>query len=333
MAVFHRKEPTVVGPAPGSSAQPPGALGRRRRRAEEVDPSRMVRALAAAATHLVVLVESDGTIADIGPACHALLGYERDELVGENIADYLHSEDLGLALSILDSEMQTPTSGIPASAADLAGDYRLLHADGRWVPFEFVPQNLLADPDVAALLVVGRPVAARYALERGLGRLAVDGGGRAGVIHFVEHLDLRLPGSVASVYVGPPHEEWIGGRAAMALTGEHGPWTRAMKNAEPVSVDLTSGDPASGSGLDPALVEVARSAGFVSCWALPLPVPRPRTSLNPTVRPDDEPWYPIGCLVVWSRQATGLSVALASALDWVGGLVELAIRRWPAPGA
>lgn len=317
MSVFHRRDTTLG----------PGALGRRRRKPEEVEPSRMVRALGAVTTHLAVLVEAGGTVADITPSCLPLLGYEREELVGENIADYLHSEDLGLALSIIESETHAPGHGPVSTAADLAGDYRLLHADGRWVPFEFVQQNMLADRDVRALLVVGRPVAARYALERALGMLALDGGGRSGMIHLVEHLDLRLPGSAAAVYVGPPHEEWIGDRAALALSRGAGPWTAAMERATSVTTDLDSG-----SGLEPDVLEVARHSGFQSCWALPVPVPRPRTSLNHLTPDEDEPWSPLGCLVVWSRQGTGLSVAFASALDWVGGLVELAIRRLPLEG-
>jgi PAS domain S-box-containing protein len=317
VSVFHRRDATLGA----------GASGRRRRKPEEVDPSRMVRALSAVATHLAVLVEADGTVADISPSSLPLLGYEREELVGENIADYLHSEDLGLALSIIESETHSRGRDPISAAADLAGDYRLLHADGRWVPFEFVQQNMLADRDVRALLVVGRPVAARYALERALGMLALDGGGRSAMIHLVEHLDLRLPGSAASVYVGPPHEEWIGGRAALAISRGPGPWTKAMKQAESVTSDLDNG-----SALDPDVLEVARSSGFQSCWALPVPVPRPRTSLNHLTPSEDEPWAPLGCLVVWTRQGTGLSVAVASALEWVGGLVELAIRRLPAQG-
>jgi PAS domain S-box-containing protein len=94
----------------------------------------------------ITLLGRDGAIAYSSPSTRRLLGYAPAELVGRHAADFVHPADAGT---------------LAAAAGELIAypervrhhTLRLRHADGTWRWVETVGNNLLAEPDVGAIVV------------------------------------------------------------------------------------------------------------------------------------------------------------------------------------
>lgn len=322
-------QPPSPHPDPVGSARFPGPGG-------ETGLKRALLALLTGTTHVVGLVEADGTVAYAGPSVLVLLGYRPEEVVGRNFAEFVHPDDLGTAASMIAAETSRPgTAGTFTVDADIAGEYRLRHADGTWVPFEILRNNFLAEPDIHGILIVGRPVGARHALDQALGVLAYNPDGSAALVKLVEYLDGRLPGTASAVLIATNPPEWVGGPAVGSLLGGRGPWERSVATGETTCTAL--GEEGT---FDPAVEATARAAGFRVCWSVPLPIRQPQVYSTPLagvlgVDPPVRPPTPggegaeavSGCLVVWSSGALEPPVGYLGVIERVGGLADLAIKR------
>lgn len=292
---------------------------------------RALLALMTGTSHLVALVEADGNVAYVSPSVTVQLGYRSDEMVGHHFAEFLHPEDLDGAAAMMAAEVSQPgRPGTFGADADIAGDYRLRHADGRWIAFEVLRNNFLADPDIRALLIVARPVGPRQALDQALSVLAYDPDGGNALSSLAEYLEGRLPGTSSAVLVAASPPEWVGGPSVGDLLGGRGPWDRAMTLHEPVYSVL--GEP---GVFEPPVEAAARAAGYQACWCLPLPIREPqvytsgedRERLREAVRAAGWEDDVSGCLVVWSRRELEPPLGYLGVLERVSGLADLAIKR------
>jgi diguanylate cyclase (GGDEF)-like protein/PAS domain S-box-containing protein len=271
----------------------------------------------------VSLIESDGTLAYVSPSVTYLLGYEPESLIGSNAMALVHPDDLGMAVSMLESELTGRDDPDPNwDDADTAGDYRLLHRDGAYVPFEILRNNFLGDPDVGALLVVGRPVVIRRALDDALNALAHDNEGTAALHELVKYLDLRIPGTMSAFVIAGPGPAWVTDRVPATLLTAAGPWRSALASGEgAVFVDVNQPD----ERVDESLRYAAMAKDQRACWCIPLPN-RVLQVYSPARRtgPDAEV---VGCLVTWSSTYGQPVASHLGVLERVGGLAEIALRR------
>lgn len=111
-------------------------------------------------TNLLTLLDETGTVQYESPAIERIFGYDQDELVGEPVADYFHSEDRDRVLeafqTVLDSEEYTVKSV----------EYRHEREDGSYLWVESVAS---ANPTPDGQYVVNtRDVSDRRAREREL---------------------------------------------------------------------------------------------------------------------------------------------------------------------
>lgn len=86
------------------------------------------RTLIENATDLVAVIDDGGVIRYASPAGKRLLGYQRDQVLGRNINDLIHPEDLPHVSAIIEN-----LGNVPEKAR-----YRLRHLNGSWRSFEFV---------------------------------------------------------------------------------------------------------------------------------------------------------------------------------------------------
>jgi diguanylate cyclase (GGDEF)-like protein len=281
--------------------------------------ARVLRALSTGTTHLISLIEADGTIAYAGPSVSFLLGYDPDDVVGTNVIELLHPEDQGMAISMLGSlPVDADAPGQHWEDADAPGDYRLRHVDGSYVPFEVLRNNFLGDPEVDALLVIGRPVAARRALDDALGALA-HGSDSAPALHRLsQYVDMRVPGVVTAFVTHGTESTWVGDTPPEDLQAEPGPWRDAMQTATTRFVDTDSTD------MPFALQQAAAARGFVACWCFSLPVNDVQI-YSPAQRERVD--TALGCLVVWSSKYDRPLPGHLGALERVAALGEVALRR------
>jgi diguanylate cyclase (GGDEF)-like protein/PAS domain S-box-containing protein len=90
------------------------------------------------------------------------LGRHRDSLLGANVLDLVHPEDVGLAVESLGGTTATgPGRKVPI-------DLRVRHGDGSWLRLELIATNLLDDPAVRGIVLGARDVSERPEIEERL---------------------------------------------------------------------------------------------------------------------------------------------------------------------
>ncbi len=88
------------------------------------------------ALDIITILGTDGLIRYESPSVEKVLGYKPEELVGKNILEYIHSQDLENVLNILNQVMQNPKVA-------LSIEFRFLHQDGSWRILEAVGQKFM----------------------------------------------------------------------------------------------------------------------------------------------------------------------------------------------
>ena len=108
---------------------------------------------------VIPILDETGVVKYVTPSVRRVLGYEPEEIVGENAFDYVHPDDVDHA-----AERFAESLDDPDSFPDV--EYRFKHADGHWVHLYGRAINLLDDPDVAGIVSYNRDVTD---LQRGRG--------------------------------------------------------------------------------------------------------------------------------------------------------------------
>jgi len=84
------------------------------------------RSLIENANDIIATIESDGTLSYVSPNAESTLGYRMEEIIGTNMRDYLHPDDIRETDRLLE---HVYTSGLPLTGIE----YRVRHNDGHWV--------------------------------------------------------------------------------------------------------------------------------------------------------------------------------------------------------
>ncbi len=110
---------------------------------------------------LILVVDRAGKTLYLSPSVEGLLGYKREDILGQNAFDYIHLDDLqGVA-------------GFYRKGVDRVGfssyiTFRVRHQDGSWHYFEAVGNNLLEDPLIEGIVVNARDITEQKRLADGL---------------------------------------------------------------------------------------------------------------------------------------------------------------------
>jgi diguanylate cyclase (GGDEF)-like protein/PAS domain S-box-containing protein len=111
----------------------------------------------------VVTFDLSGTCIYASPATTRVLGYEPQDLIGQQLMDQVHPEDLDRLSAKVTECLQVPNTSVSV-------EYRSLHADGAWRTVESSFTNLLDEPSVGAIVANLHDVtelrAAQAVLER-----------------------------------------------------------------------------------------------------------------------------------------------------------------------
>jgi PAS domain S-box-containing protein len=138
-----------------------GAVVTERRQAEAAleKSEESFRALIENAVDLIVVVEPDGTGKYVSPSVERMLGFQPEEIVGRNIADFVHPDDLDAALGAIAASLQTP------GVADQPSELRVRHKDGCFRTIEVIGNNLQDSPGVSGIVVNARDITERRQAE------------------------------------------------------------------------------------------------------------------------------------------------------------------------
>jgi PAS domain S-box-containing protein len=129
------------------------------------ESERRFRALVENSSDGVALVELDGTALYTGPSTRRILGYEPADLIGHNLFEILHPDDMEEAKSMFIRMLEEPgriTSGL----------FRIRHSDGSWRWVEHISKNLIAESSVQAVVINFRDITERRQAEEAQARLA-----------------------------------------------------------------------------------------------------------------------------------------------------------------
>ncbi|MGM0606188.1 MAG: PAS domain S-box protein [Halobacteriota archaeon] len=113
---------------------------------------------------MLTVIDPDGTIEYVSPAVERILGYDPDELIGQNGFEYVHPDDLDARIADVEALADTP-------GADTVFEYRFRRPDGSYCWIESTARNLLEDPEVGGLLLSSRDITERKAHEQQLSAL------------------------------------------------------------------------------------------------------------------------------------------------------------------
>ncbi|MEW6033594.1 MAG: GAF domain-containing protein [Chloroflexota bacterium] len=152
-----------------------------------------IRSLTENATDVVVVVDAAGTIKYTSLSTTRLLGYSLGELLGKNISELLHPDDLHEPLAAIRGMLRRTRVTAPVQL-------RLRHSDGLWRTVEVVGSNFLHDPVVAGVVFNARDVTEQRRAEEERAREH----SRVGALHQVNQavagsLDLQAVSALALV--------------------------------------------------------------------------------------------------------------------------------------
>ncbi|MCG1003345.1 MULTISPECIES: bacterio-opsin activator domain-containing protein [Halobacterium] len=133
------------------------AIERRAHRREK----KRYEALIEESTDVNAIVDPGGTIQYVTPSVEHVLGYDTDELVGENAFDYIHPDDRAAVGEEFDR-----LAGDPDYRATV--DFRIRCSDDSWVFLDGRGRNLLDEPAIDGFVVYTRDVTEQREYERQL---------------------------------------------------------------------------------------------------------------------------------------------------------------------
>jgi diguanylate cyclase (GGDEF)-like protein/PAS domain S-box-containing protein len=131
------------------------ALAARRRGDDDgraLRDERRVQALAQHATEMIVVLDRRGTI--VTQTGQDIVGHGEDGLLGRTLRDLLHPDDRPRLSALLAGRLDISTV-----------EWRLRHADGRWIHVESAVADMRDDPDVAGIIFTSRDVTERKVSE------------------------------------------------------------------------------------------------------------------------------------------------------------------------
>ena len=116
------------------------------------------RALAEGALDIITVVDEFGTIVYKSPSTEQHLGYRPEELIGRNLFEFVHSDDILRVRAAFDDSRRNATASAPV-------EHRLRHTDGLWRTFESVGRFQSDGAGGRIGIIHSRDVGARKLLE------------------------------------------------------------------------------------------------------------------------------------------------------------------------
>ncbi len=128
----------------------------------EAARGRFFRKIVEASTDVISVILADGRATFVSPAFEAVTGTPGGELLGRELGERIHPDDIDRVRAALKGAVEEP----PDRAHRVV--FRRMHADGRWIEVEASARNLLADPDVRGIVVSSREIGEAVRLREAL---------------------------------------------------------------------------------------------------------------------------------------------------------------------
>lgn len=116
---------------------------------------------------IVAMIDARGILRFVNPRIELVLGYRAADMLGRNVFDFVHPEDLQRATLEYSDTLQRQGENVPSVL-------RIRDAKGAWVPFEIIANNQLNDPEILGVIFTARDVRYREEVEEAIRSANVD---------------------------------------------------------------------------------------------------------------------------------------------------------------
>ena len=116
---------------------------------------------------IVALIDAGGILRFVNPRMETALGYRSGDVLGRNIFEFIHPEDIPRATLEYSETLHRQGEGVPSVL-------RLRDIAGAWVPFEIIANNQLNDPEIQGVVFTARDVRYREEVEEAIRSANVD---------------------------------------------------------------------------------------------------------------------------------------------------------------
>ena len=116
------------------------------------------RSLIENALDIITILDADGTVRYDSPSVEKVLGYPSADLVGKNLLEYIHPDDVANTLHTFTQAIQKPDTA-------LSIEFRCRHKDGSWRIFEAISQKFIDYAERTRIVVNSRDITERKRLD------------------------------------------------------------------------------------------------------------------------------------------------------------------------
>jgi diguanylate cyclase (GGDEF)-like protein/PAS domain S-box-containing protein len=229
-----------------------------------------------------LVIAPDGTIAWASPGLETLTGYSPTDVVGRNALDFLHPDDLELALDVLDYSSGLDDQLLPMQ-------FQLLDRKGHPMPVEIASTSLVDDPAIGGFVVSVRPVSEVIRLRHAMESLATGEPLAATMQLIIEAVQTTMNEMRCAIGFDPVDDRFrsfVATDLPWPLSGDptrpdraDRPWDAVMAGPEPIIHETLD-------AMGPGLRRDAEALGLNALWLFPI-----------TIRGEEVN----GVLIVWSR--------------------------------
>lgn len=228
------------------------------------DRGRLYQSLVDDSPLMLLAVRSDGTVAFASGAARSVLGREPAELVGTNVVDHLHPDDVERAV------YQMMLGAGPGLTPGITR-FRVAHADGSWMPLEVLGSEV--DGGGEKLIGVYARTGLHQVFLEDVMALLLTGAQRAEVLApvcgVIQWHQVGSHIAISWVDDAGPHQVSTGlpdalggGDTAVAARSSDDPWARSRNDRR--------GERGTIDELDPRRAEMASALGLSSYWIEPV---------------------------------------------------------------
>lgn len=163
------------------------------------------------------VVDEIGEISYISPSVKRLLGYDQEDLIGEDAFEFIYAEDMEKAMDAFAETLERPDE-------EVSVEFRANHADGAYRWLEVRGRNLLDDPVIKGVIVNARDITERKKKEHELEATRADYEAlfeASPVPIWVQGLrEIHYANEAAAQFHGVSDSEELIGRSAMEFVPE-----------------------------------------------------------------------------------------------------------------
>src|SRR3954466_3473668 len=225
-------------------------------------PAEAFKMIVDVTAHPFVVIATDGTISYAGGSIENVVGWTPEQLVGRNMAEFLPPGEIDKAIEAISEIDHFDRSG-----AGVPMVFEVLQPDGgtRWIEIGAMP--LIDIPGIEGIVLRHRAWDSQFHFDAFVALLLADEPVGPALDSLLRSIAASLEGGGAALLHGFDGQAFADAAAVGMADGgivvDRGPWGETALVDKALSVLV--------SELPKSAAAAARSAGFESCWTIPVP--------------------------------------------------------------